>query len=300
MASWNIRGMCKELKQKEMRKFIADEKVQNCSGWNVDEVDVMVVQSCNQALLYLVEIIQTKVKLFVSFVYASSSCVERRSLWNNLSMHKSIVNHRAWVLMGDFNVTLKPEEHSNGASNMTIDMNEFKDVVNNVEVEDLCSTRFQFTWTKSLKNTMCSTLKKLDRIMVNDGFMQQFEKADGVFLPYLISDHSPAIMTIPKGIIKKKKSFRFANYVIKDLRGCQMYKVVQRLKILKKPLNQLNWQNGNLFEKANALKEKLKDADPFDLINRQNAVNLVGEYKKVVEDELKLLHQKAKVKWLKE
>ncbi|GJV35563.1 RNA-directed DNA polymerase, eukaryota, reverse transcriptase zinc-binding domain protein [Tanacetum coccineum] len=149
MASWNIRGMCKELKQKEMRKFIADEKVQNCSGWNVDEVDVMVVQSCNQALLCLVEIIQTKVKLFVSFVYASSSCVERRSLWNNLSMHKSIVNHRAWVLMGDFNVTLKPEEHSNGASNMTIDMNEFKDVVNNVEVEDLCSTRFQFTWTNN-------------------------------------------------------------------------------------------------------------------------------------------------------
>ncbi|GKE94533.1 hypothetical protein Tco_1579388 [Tanacetum coccineum] len=150
-------------------------------------------------------------------------------------------------------------------------------------------------------------------IMVNDEFMQQFEKAHGIFLPYLVSDHRPTIMTIPKGIINKKKSFRFANYVADkdnfidivkegwkhDIRGCQMYKVVQKLNLLKKPLNQLNWQNGNLFERVNALKEKLKDAqskvdaDPFNSDNRKNVVNLVNEYTIVAEDELKLLHQKA-------
>nr|GEY04413.1 RNA-directed DNA polymerase, eukaryota, reverse transcriptase zinc-binding domain protein [Tanacetum cinerariifolium] len=198
--------------------------------------------------------------------------VERRELWNELSMHKSIVNNKAWVIMGDFNVTLKPEEHYNGASSMSTDMNEFKNPVNKIEVEDLRCTSFQFTWTKSLKNTMCNTLKKLDRIMINDSFIQMFEEANGVFIPYLISNHSPAIMSIPRGITKKKKSFRFANYVAdKDeflelvneelkhkVSGSQMYKVVQRLKLLKKPLNKLNWQNGNLFERANTLKEKLK------------------------------------------
>nr|GFC67245.1 hypothetical protein [Tanacetum cinerariifolium] len=122
-------------------------------------------------------------------------------------------------------------------------------------------------------------------------------------------------MSIPRGITKKKKSFRFANYVAdKDeflelvneelkhkVSGSQMYKVVQRLKLLKKPLNKLNWQNGNLFERANTLKEKLKvvqsnvDADPFNLAKRQIAVNLVNGYTKVAEDELKLLHQKAKI-----
>nr|GEW21390.1 RNA-directed DNA polymerase, eukaryota, reverse transcriptase zinc-binding domain protein [Tanacetum cinerariifolium] len=144
--------------------------------------------------------------------------------------------------------------------------------------------------------------------------------ANGVFLPYLISDHSPSIMSIPRGITKKKKSFRFANYIAdKDeflelvneewkhkVSGCQMYKVVQRLKLLKKPLNKLNWQNGNIFERVNTLKEKLKvaqsnvDVDPFNLAKRQVAVNLVNEYTKVAEDELKLLHQKAKIQWLKE
>nr|GEW35860.1 hypothetical protein [Tanacetum cinerariifolium] len=42
------------------------------------------------------------------------------------------------------------------------------------------------------------------------------------------------------------------------------------------------------------------DADPFNLAKRQIAVNLVNEYTKVAEDELKLLHQKAKIQWLKE
>ncbi|GKD39054.1 RNA-directed DNA polymerase, eukaryota, reverse transcriptase zinc-binding domain protein [Tanacetum coccineum] len=182
-------------------------------GWNVAEVDVMVIQSCSQTILYLVEIIQTKVRFFVSFVYASNSCVERRNLWNELNMHKNSVSHKAWILMGDFNVTLKPEEHLNRSSNMTVGMCDFKDVVNNLEVEDLCSSGFHFTWTKSLKNAMCSTLKKLDRIMVNDEFLLLFEKAYGIFLPYLISDHSPAILTFPKSISKKRKSFRFANYI---------------------------------------------------------------------------------------
>ncbi|GKA80492.1 RNA-directed DNA polymerase, eukaryota, reverse transcriptase zinc-binding domain protein [Tanacetum coccineum] len=110
IASWNIKGMCKESKQNELKKFIAEEKIHVCAiletqlktkniskacdyvfgrwrwvsnvahsptscrivvGWKAGEVDVMVVQRCSQTVLCLVEIVQTKVKLFVSFVYAS-------------------------------------------------------------------------------------------------------------------------------------------------------------------------------------------------------------------------------------
>ncbi|GKB28957.1 RNA-directed DNA polymerase, eukaryota, reverse transcriptase zinc-binding domain protein [Tanacetum coccineum] len=153
----------------------------------------------------------------------------------------------------------------------------------------------------------------------NDSFIQQFDKANGVFLPYLVYDHSPAIMSIPKGIPKKKKSFRFTNYVVDkeeffdnikegwrhEMRGCHMYKVVQRLKLLKKPLNNLNWQNGNLFDRTAILKEKLNeaqdklDSDPFNLAKKHGAVNLLNDYTKAAEEELKLLHQKAKIQWLR-
>ncbi|GJR35851.1 RNA-directed DNA polymerase, eukaryota, reverse transcriptase zinc-binding domain protein [Tanacetum coccineum] len=68
-------------------------------------------------------------------------------------------------------------EHSNGTSRISVDMEEFRDTINSLEVEDISSTGFQFTWTKSHKNHHCGTLKKLHRIMVNDMFLNYFGNA---------------------------------------------------------------------------------------------------------------------------
>nr|GEW14982.1 RNA-directed DNA polymerase, eukaryota, reverse transcriptase zinc-binding domain protein [Tanacetum cinerariifolium] len=114
--------------------------------------------------------------------------------------------------MRDFNVTLKTSEHSAGGSFMNGDMIDFNECVNSLELEDICSFGFRFTWTKSLKNPNSSIMKKLDRIMINEEFLQQFQNAHGMFLPSVISDHSPDVVTIPEGL-KKRRSFRFVNYI---------------------------------------------------------------------------------------
>nr|GEY40951.1 RNA-directed DNA polymerase, eukaryota, reverse transcriptase zinc-binding domain protein [Tanacetum cinerariifolium] len=99
---------------------------------------------------------------------------------------------------------------------------------------DLHSEGFQFTWTKSLRNPKCSTLKKLDRIM------------------------------IPNGVQKRKGSFRFSNFITdkkdflptvrnvwdKSFEGHTMYKVMQKMKLLKKKMKQMSWENGNVFERV--------------------------------------------------
>ncbi|GJU01717.1 RNA-directed DNA polymerase, eukaryota, reverse transcriptase zinc-binding domain protein [Tanacetum coccineum] len=115
--------------------------------------------------------------------------------------------------MGDFNVTLKHEEHCAGSSVMTNDMQDFYDVVNELEVNDICSSGFFYTWTKSLRNPNNSILKKLDRMMSNEAFMEEFGNAHGVFLPYMVSDHSPSILCLPDKLPKVKKSFKFSNFV---------------------------------------------------------------------------------------
>ena len=94
--------------------------------------------------------------------------MERRKIWRELANYKWITSGTAWVLMGDFNVTLDVNEHSNDSSVPTNDMIEFKSCVDEVEVEDLLSLGFQYTWTKSLKKPKCKTLKKLDRVMVSE------------------------------------------------------------------------------------------------------------------------------------
>ncbi|GKD09549.1 hypothetical protein Tco_1189234 [Tanacetum coccineum] len=174
--------------------------------------------------------------------------------------------------------------------------------------------------THSLKNPNSSIMKKLDRIMINEEFIQQFQNASGVFLPFLISDHSPAVATFPEGLRKRIRSFRFVNYVAdkeefadcvrkeweNDITGCHMYRVVQKLKRLKKPLNRVNWKNRNLTDKVTSLKKNLTDAqtemtkDPFNKDLKIQAANLLNENVEASNDELKILQQKAKIKWLRE
>ncbi|GJZ74268.1 RNA-directed DNA polymerase, eukaryota, reverse transcriptase zinc-binding domain protein [Tanacetum coccineum] len=236
---------------------------------------------------------------------------ERRDLWRNLMMQKKVVNGWPWILIRDFNVTLKIDEHSSGGSTMTSEMGEFRDAVNSLEIKDICSTGFHYTWTKSLKNPSNSILKKLDRIMMNEEFLNKFADAHGIFLPYLISDHSPSMLTIPNAGNNKKRSFRFANYIAdkndfletikgvwdKDIKCCQMYKVVKKLKQLKRPLNRLNWRNGNIIAKAEMLKEKLKnaqsilDGDPYNMEKRMEAINMLNEYTSAAEDELESIKE---------
>ncbi|GJY99383.1 RNA-directed DNA polymerase, eukaryota, reverse transcriptase zinc-binding domain protein [Tanacetum coccineum] len=75
-------------------------------GWNGDNVNMRIVHSAKQSMLC--EII-----------------------------YKRIVGDEPWVLLGNMNVTLAPNEHSARGLRMTNDMEEFKDYVNCIEMEDI-------------------------------------------------------------------------------------------------------------------------------------------------------------------
>ncbi|GKB33065.1 RNA-directed DNA polymerase, eukaryota, reverse transcriptase zinc-binding domain protein [Tanacetum coccineum] len=100
---------------------------------------------------------------------------------------------------------------------MTFNMLEFQECLNNIEVEDICSSGLHYTWTKNLQKTkagnMIGILKKLDRVMSNGEFMKTFPYAHAKFLSYLISDHTPSILCIPTNVKKKAKPFRFVNFL---------------------------------------------------------------------------------------
>ncbi|PWA64801.1 RNA-directed DNA polymerase, eukaryota, Reverse transcriptase zinc-binding domain protein [Artemisia annua] len=215
----NIRGLSTFEKQKEVRNFITEEKLQEyvtnakdnnkgCRimfGWDKNLIESWMIHKTKQSMLLLVESICRKTRFFCTIVYASNSGVERRKLWKELGTYKLITSGTAWAIMGDFNVTLEVNEHSNGTSVPANDMIELKNRVEEVEIEDLLSSGFQYTWTKSLKNPKCKTLKKLDRVMVNENFLDNFGTTHSIFLPYIISDHSPAVLVIPKGGSERRK-----------------------------------------------------------------------------------------------
>ncbi|GKA71725.1 zf-CCHC domain-containing protein [Tanacetum coccineum] len=257
-------------------------------AWNDLVVNVMVLHSSRQSMLCLIESIPNKVRVLCSSVYAANSGMERRNVWNDLCMAKNITANHPLLIMGHFNVTFKCNEHSFGGSTITSDMQEFINCVNTIEVEDIC---LFYTWIKSPSNPNTRLLKKLDRAMVNEELILKYPMANANFLPYLVSDHSPIIISFLQTLTKIVKSFRFANYIGDN---------EEFIPTVKKEWN-ADIEGHNIFIEA---KDKLKlaqtklDTDPHNQEIKRNEVDCLQKYNDDVNDEEKLLFQKAKIEWM--
>nr|GEW43737.1 hypothetical protein [Tanacetum cinerariifolium] len=225
--------------------------------------------------------------LFCTFVYAGNKPMERRLLWADLGLHKHAVRGVPWVLLGDFNVALNMED--------------------------------SFASSSSMDSAMaCGVLKKLDHVMGNMNFFNTFLGSYAVFKPYRISDHSPYVLNIPSLPAAKPKPFKFYNFlahkerfkdVVADRWGCHvegynMYKVVSKLKALKKQLCKLLHDQGNLHDHVNRLRSELDevqkslDRDSSNPILREEEAVYVQAFSEAKLDEERFLRQKAKVEWL--
>ncbi|GJZ44633.1 hypothetical protein Tco_0591888 [Tanacetum coccineum] len=160
---------------------------------------------------------------------------------------------------GDFNVALNMEDSFSGSSRMNSAMCDFKDCVENIVVFDINSFGLHYMWNQKPKGRV----------------------------PYKISDHSPLVLKIPSLIVSKPKPFKFYNFLAhkekflevttshwnKHIEGHSMYRVVQKLKSLKK-----------LFLKL--LHEQDEEAAYLQAFNNAKV------------DEECFLRQKAKIEWL--
>ncbi|PWA84135.1 RNA-directed DNA polymerase, eukaryota, Reverse transcriptase zinc-binding domain protein [Artemisia annua] len=211
-----------------------------------------------------------KRELFCSFVYAHNRYIQRRPLWRNLIIHKHYVRDRPGCLLGDFNSALNLEDRVEGTSVIDIAMREFKECVEEIEVFDVNRSGLQFTWNQKPRGTD-GKLKKIDRIMANLACMDGFVGVHAIFQPYRISDHAPAILTIPTSHKFTPRPFKFYNILVQnsqfkvkvkeswemDVSGFHMYKVVSKLKSLKKPLRKLLYNEGNIHDKVVKLRHEL-------------------------------------------
>ncbi|GKA05184.1 RNA-directed DNA polymerase, eukaryota, reverse transcriptase zinc-binding domain protein [Tanacetum coccineum] len=121
----------------EMKRYYRDKKELFDAAKEMEKMKI-------QGIFLMVETIDKKSKFFCTVFYASNSGMERRKLWKDLEIQKRITLRTPWVILGDFNVTLKVFEHSNGNANPSREMTEFQDCVNGIEVVDLHSEGFLY------------------------------------------------------------------------------------------------------------------------------------------------------------
>ncbi|GKB34415.1 hypothetical protein Tco_0879357 [Tanacetum coccineum] len=172
--------------------------------------------------------------------------------------------------LGDFNVALNMEDSFFGSSRMNSAMCDFKDCIESIDVFDINSFSLHYTWNQK-PNGSDGILKNPDRIMGNITFLDLFQGSYALFQPYRISDHSPSVLKIPSLKQSKPKPFKFYYFLAyKDkfmeliasgwnnqCEGHNMFRVVQKLKALKKPLRKLLQDQGNLHTRVNELRVEL-------------------------------------------
>nr|GEU47494.1 hypothetical protein [Tanacetum cinerariifolium] len=304
-----------------------DDVFKDDSSMNMDdvlEVDKGEVRNfIRDECLNVCAIVETHIK--AKRIQKVWELIYRRWDWYNKLQHCEELLIRkpgAWILMGDMNVTLFSNEHSTGCSHVTADMCEFRNCVNNIEVEDISSSGLFYTWTKNMFNVKSGdtsgVLKKLDRIMGNEEFINKFPNAHAIFLPYLIFDHSPNVIVLPNTLQIKKRSFKVHNSVAdkaefnptilkhwnKEFEGCFMFKLVKKLKSRKRDLKQLTWKDGNIFDKVKLLRGQLREVqikinkNPDSKQLREEERSMLVDYVEAMKDEENILFQKAKIKWL--
>ncbi|GJV62250.1 putative RNA-directed DNA polymerase, eukaryota, reverse transcriptase zinc-binding domain protein [Tanacetum coccineum] len=159
------------------------------------------------------------------------------------------------------------------SSATTFPVNITKECVQTMEVADVNSTGLHLTWNQKPKGSN-GILKKIDRIMGNLKFNDDFSGSFAIFQPYRISDHSPCVLRIPMVTKPKPKPFKFSNFLVYKegfceilysgwnvhIEGYAMYRVVKQLKGLKSPFRKLLHNHGNLHDQVNKIRIELDEA----------------------------------------
>ncbi|GKC53275.1 RNA-directed DNA polymerase, eukaryota, reverse transcriptase zinc-binding domain protein, partial [Tanacetum coccineum] len=293
-----------------------------------EDVEELILKDCNGNLSVenlkgastpVAELKLEKKELFCLFVYGHNRYTHRRALWESLCIHNQYVRNRPWCLLGDFNAALFLADSTTGSSRRDIAMREFKECVDEIKVMDIPCSGLQFTWNQKPKG-FDGLLKKIDRVLGNMQFSDSFVGAHAVFQPYQTSDHSPAVIKIPTIGKCNPKPFKFSNILTQhsrfkevvnegwafDVSGFCMFRLVKKLKNLKKHFRKLLYDQGNIHENVNRLRTELDrvqaylDVDPFNVVLREEEVAYVQAYNNAIIMQERFLKQKAKLLWLKE
>ncbi|XP_019227829.1 PREDICTED: uncharacterized protein LOC109209105 [Nicotiana attenuata] len=256
--------------------------------------------------------------ILVTSVYAKCDVGLREHLWNNLRDISQ--NYKLpWYIAGDFNCIIDPSEKQGGNLHR---MSKSMPVIQFIMDCDLIDPGFsgsQFTWCNGWSPNR-RVWKRLDRVLVNQEWMNNYDSTNVNHLIRTCSDHSP-LLTIAKNTLQPTiKYFRFLDFwtnengfkeVVKqawdiEVHGSPMWKFHLKLKNTCRCLS--HWSKtsiGNIFDNVKDLEKKMDDLEQKTItnntdinraeLNRINAL-LIRAYK----TEESIWKQKSGIKWFVE
>ena len=283
--------------------------------WNPAKARLEELETTPQAIHCTITCKVTSITFHVSFIYAFHTIVSRRPLWENIQEVSSNCT-KPWVVIGDFNSVLSPDEKSNGTDVTPYEVKDFLECSLASGLSDIRSIGCFFTWSN---NTVWS---KIDRAMVNNLWLQAGFFGLANFLNAgCLSDHSPCIVSLLQEQKRSSKPFRFYNmWAMHDdfpklvatnwstpVEGFKQFVLAKRLQSLKGQLKLLNEKHySHISSRAAKANSDLKDAQlelhdhPRDVHIQNKVAKLRKEAMCLSDAERCFYYQQAKCTHLKQ
>lgn len=204
-------------------------------------------------------------------VYGLNTVQERKQLW--IMVQQRLNDTTPTVLSGDFNAVLHHNDRLNGRPITQYETRDFQDFIDNTQLNILDTKGPMYTWNnKGEGDARIAT--RIDRIMVNNAWVDSYQMKEAQILNPSISDHSPILFkgfTVSKG---GGRPFRFLNCIAShpdfldrvkqgwqiEIKGCNMYRVWEKLKKVKHNIKQLHHQEyGDIQLKIEEASKDLND-----------------------------------------
>ncbi|KAL0913533.1 hypothetical protein M5K25_016998 [Dendrobium thyrsiflorum] len=186
----------------------------NCSSpgriwlkWDPDKIQFMPFFISAQMIAGTI-VYGTSKPFLLSIIYASNNQEDRRILWDDI---RSISPNgdTPWILMGDFNCCRYPSDKLGGNALHQNQLCEFNNLIFDANLTDLASVGLPYTWYNQRTDNPIHII--IDRMFINDAWMETFPNSHYVIKPPACSDHSPIVL-LPGRKTTSHHRFLFKNY----------------------------------------------------------------------------------------
>ncbi|XP_074293094.1 uncharacterized protein LOC141620008 [Silene latifolia] len=255
---------------------------------------------------------------YYTVVYGLNSLGDREPLWQSIRSYHLQLN-APWLLCGDFNAIMERNERIGGAEITNDEIRPMADAIRDCQLTDMKARGAFYTWNNK-QGTDSLIYSRIDRVFINEEWLEQYPDSFAHFLPEGLFDHCPGLVHFEEERQRRGSSFKYYNMwsmakdykevVIdgwsRDMQGTPMFRIVSKLKGLKKGLLNLNKEYFEDIENLTKLTElslkhfqSLLVSDPFNKEWIQNERACAQDLTDMIKARDQFLKQKAKCDWMK-